>query len=583
MAKVQEAVGGRSWLDAARDPFWAVWRLLTSVRFALGLIIFLALAGLLGVLLPQIPVPLRGDAVAVAAWVDFQRGKFGPFTDIMYHLGLFNVFGALWFQAALGVLAIAVAVCTSNRFPAIWRTIAHPPRRVSDAYFLRARHRVSFTTPPEPGALERTLRRHRYRVERYVQGEDVYLFAQRFQWAQLGTFATHLALVLFLVGALVSRLTGFERQLFIAEGGAAPVHPLGQAKQLVVQVEDAVGTFNEEGLPLDYRTLLVIYEGGKEVKRGYTTVNDPLTYGGYRFHQAAYYAFGAGLQVRDLRSGNVIYQETLALADTMPGPRLIISDEAGQVLLDATLALTDLIETALGTTITVPGSQRSFWVGVKPAAAGEEWQLVVFELGGGPDAVRTVIEPGGTAQAGGLRFRFVGVNPLPASFQPDVPLPPGVGSSDGQGLTSGTVLLQMSNAVYGSSQASGGRPVAAPAAGGPPTLSLVGIGPTAISLQPGQSATVGDYEYTFLGQREWAGITVKRDQGDRFIWAAAGLLLLGLAVTFYVPRRRLWARITDQRTYLAGTAGHLVNFSREMRRLGAEAGSPDAQVEEEEE
>jgi len=66
------------------------------------------------------------------------------------------------------------------------------------------------------------------------------------------------------------------------------------------------------------------------------------------------------------------------------------------------------------------------------------------------------------------------------------------------------------------------------------------------------------------------------------IWVAAALLLLGLGATFYLPRRRLWARITPDRTYLAGTAPHMVNFAQEMKRLGAEADSPDAQQDEEE-
>jgi cytochrome c biogenesis protein len=102
-----------------------------------------------------------------------------------------------------------------------------------------------------------------------------------------------------------------------------------------------------------------------------------------------------------------------------------------------------------------------------------------------------------------------------------------------------------------------------------------------LNLEPGQAASVGDYEYTFVGQREFAGLKVKRDRSDNLIWTATGLLLVGLGITFYVPRRRLWAKITPERTYLAGIAGHLASFRKEMGKLGAEAGSPDAAQEEE--
>jgi hypothetical protein len=50
---------------------------------------------------------------------------------------------------------------------------------------------------------------------------------------------------------------------------------------------------------------------------------------------------------------------------------------------------------------------------------------------------------------------------------------------------------------------------------------------------------------------------------------------------FYVPRRRLWAKMTGDRIYLAGVAGRLVDLRCEVAKLGAEAGSLDAMQEEE--
>ena len=58
-----------------------------------------------------------------------------------------------------------------------------------------------------------------------------------------------------------------------------------------------------------------------------------------------------------------------------------------------------------------------------------------------------------------------------------------------------------------------------------------------------------------------------------FIWVAVGLALLGLGITFYVPRRRLWVRVTDQRTQLAGVAARTTRFGRELRHMGAELGA----------
>jgi cytochrome c biogenesis protein ResB len=576
LAKAQAA---RSWAQTARelDPLRAVWRLFTSVRWALILLAFLALAGLLGVLLPQIPSTVRGDGAAVADWLDTQRGKFGVFTDPFYRLGFFDVFHARWFAAGLSLLVVSVTVCTANRFFPIWRTIRRPQRRVPETYFQRAHHRAEFSTPAEPLALEGVLRRHRYRVERFQEGEATYLFADRHSWAQLGTFVSHLALILFIAGALVSKFTGFSQDLFVGEGTTAPVFAVSNPNQMQVRLVDTVARFDPQGQPLDYRSELAIYQGGNEVKHCTATVNGPCVYNGYRFHQAAYFGFGAELQVSDLRTGNVIYKEVLALADSVPAPHVIVRDGDGQTLMDATLVLTDFVETAYGTTVTVPGTDRTMWIGVRPDESNGRLDLLAFEPGEQPDAVRLLLPEGERAKASGLDFEFVSLQRLPASFEPGFPLPPGAAEDRPQGQ----VLLEMSNVVYGVEETSSGEAVAVPSPNGPPTLSVVGISPIVVNLEPGQAATVGDYEYTFVGQREFAGINVKRDRSDNLIWLATGLLLVGLGITFYVPRRRLWAKITPERTYLAGVAGRLANLRREMGKLGAEAGSPDATQEEE--
>ncbi|HLG10370.1 MAG TPA: hypothetical protein VI876_01320, partial [Dehalococcoidia bacterium] len=59
------------------DPLRLLWRGLVSVRFALGLIGFLALASFAGVVIPQLPIEMRGNPAAEAGWLEFQRGRFG--------------------------------------------------------------------------------------------------------------------------------------------------------------------------------------------------------------------------------------------------------------------------------------------------------------------------------------------------------------------------------------------------------------------------------------------------------------------------------------------------------------------------
>src|SRR3990170_6301322 len=284
----ESALRGAGWWRLARemDPFRATWRLFTNVRWAIGIITFLALASLMGVVVPQAPAAVRGDGAAEGRWLDFQEGRFGFLTGVMNSLGLFDVFHASWFIYALGLLVVSIAVCTASRLPPIWRAANRPPKRVSDAYFRSARHRIDYATPPAGSRLESVLRRRPYAVERYEEGDAVYLFADRFQLAQLATFVSHLALIIFLAAALVSRFSGFSHGMMIAEGAGGPVFPLKPPRQLQVQLLDAVGRFSPDGQPLEYSSRLAIYDGGGEVLLDRTLVltdvlsDDEFTYYG---------------------------------------------------------------------------------------------------------------------------------------------------------------------------------------------------------------------------------------------------------------------------------------------------------------
>ncbi|OGO50215.1 MAG: hypothetical protein A2148_04255 [Chloroflexi bacterium RBG_16_68_14] len=524
-----------------------LWRLLSSAQLAVALIGFLALAGLLAVVLPQIPVPLRDSPAAVGAWLEVQRGKFGPFTEPMHWVGLFTVVATWWFLAALGLLAVSICVYTADRFLAVWRNVTRPRELVPDSFFERAANRVAFVTPRAAAGedasarLQALLRRRRFRVRTLAEAETTYLFADRFAWAQMGSFVTHLALVLFLAGGLVTRLGGYTNALFIAEGTASPVFPVSHPEQMQVEVVDAVGVFGESGAALDYRSELVIYQGGREVARGVATVNGPLSYGGYRFHQAGYFGEGAALRVRDVGTGNALYRETLALEELVPAPAITVRGDAGALLVDDVIVPTDFIGEASGTLITVPGSGRQFWVGVTQDEE-EVWNLVVYER---EDAEAGFLVPAGESHtAGGLTWTFAQATGLPSIVTSGIP---------GDGDRAVVVLSETPE--------------------GTPYLTVLGpVDGRALTLYPDQPVQIGDREYLFEGRREFAGIEVRRDPGANFIWVAAGLLLIGLLITFYIPRLRLWARVRPQGTVVAGLAERSGVFQSEVERLMEELG-----------
>lgn len=530
------AARGRPSFDLAQP----VWRLLTSVRFAVAYIGGLAFVGLLGVLIPQVPEAMLGNDAAVAAWVDTKRGTFGPFTDPMDRLGLFSVFHARWFAIALAFLVLNVSVCTFNRWSPTFRNVFHPPRRVPESFYARAHNRAALDAVA-PEALERALRSMRFSVRTRIEDGVTHVFADRFAWTQLATFISHLALILFIAGGLVTRLTGFETSAFAGEGTTVPVFAVKDPRQMQVRVDDAVGVYGERGNPLDFRTKLTIFRNGEEVKSGYMTVNDPLEYGGYRFHQVAFFANGVALRIRDAATGNTVFAETFALEDVTAAPNVTIADAAGRALLSDVIAPTDFFEGASGSLVGVPGTERLLWIGL--AAKGEDaWQLIAYDPEAGASGAARIDE-GTSGEIAGLTVRFEGVASLPAAVGTGVP-----GGGD-------ETLAQLVDAP-----------------GGGKALQLVASGQPSITLTPGEPVTTGSYEYLFEGTREFAGISVKRDSGAWFIWVATGLLVTGLAITFYVPRRRLWVRLDRNGTNVAALAEKSGGFEKDMRTLAARLG-----------
>lgn len=524
------------------DLFAPIWRTLTSVRFAVLFIATLAAFGLLGVLIPQIPEAMRGNRAAVDTWVEVQRGTFGPFTEPMYRLGLFSIFRAKWFLAALAFLVVNVTVCTFNRWSPTFRNVFRPTKRVPDSFFDRA-HNRAVLAHAAPERVDAALRNMHFRTETTTENGATYIFADRYPWTQLSTFVSHLALILFIAGGLVTSLTGFTSDMFAGEGTTVPVFAVKDPNQLQVRIDDAVGVYGERGNALDFRTQLTIFKNGEEVKSGTVTVNNPLEYDGYRFHQVAYLRDGVELRIRDVATGNTVLNETFALENSTATARVTIRDTSGAVFFSDVIAPTDFIGDANGTLVRASDDGRILWIGLAPVGS-KRWQVVAFDPSRAVDGpIR--IDEGGTAAFGDATIRFDSVEALPASV--------GIGAPDGDGR----LLAQLVSTNDGAE-----------------SLMLVGTDRPAISLAENDPTVVGGYEYTYEGIREFSGISVKRDSGAWFIWIATSMLVIGLAVTFYVPRRRLWLRLTGESTQIAALAEKSGGFEKDMRTLANRMGVP---------
>lgn len=83
------------------------------------------------------------------------------------------------------------------------------------------------------------------------------------------------------------------------------------------------------------------------------------------------------------------------------------------------------------------------------------------------------------------------------------------------------------------------------------------------AVPPGQDFSVGLKRFS-----NFVILIAKNDPGQGFVWTAFVLLIIGLAITFYLPRRRIWARLDPAgELRLVARSDRYVDVEREFGRL----------------
>jgi cytochrome c biogenesis protein len=443
-----------------------IWRLLTSVDFAVVQIIFLSILAVIGMTLQQLPdfaFRSPGDYANAIETIHIRYDPvLGPgLVNVLERLGAFSIFKSAIFGIGLVVLVVSIVVCTLDRTPRLWRDVSAVRVAQPEPFFDPLVPDRAAMTGIAGTDLLRLVRRRGFHVREETAADGTtYVYGDRHQYTKLATLLTHLGLILFLVAAAVTSRFGDEQGLVVPEGESLTVQSIGTRDLLLVKNLDFGAPGFETGMPTDFTTDLAVFQNGTEVARKTIRVNDPLEIGGYTFHQNG---FG-------------------------PAPHLIIRDTDGAPLWDAKVPMTGEAGGAPYETMAVPGRDL-----------GLQLLLGRNEVGEGILVV--------------LPYRILGTN------------------SDGTDQIENFDVVQLRR------------------------------GDEKVSDALGLSITLADFgEYTLL--------IAKRDPGQGIVWAAFLCLIAGITITFYRPRRRIWARLTsDGRLGLVFRADRYVDVEREFGAL----------------
>ncbi|KGM08694.1 cytochrome c biogenesis protein ResB [Cellulomonas bogoriensis] len=194
-----------------------MWRQLTSMRVALMLLMLLAVVSIPGSVLPQRPQ----DPPAVARYLADNPG-LGPWLD---RLGFFDVFASVWFSAVYLLLFVSLIGCIVPRTRVHLRALRARPPRVPRRLERFAVHEVrtvdadvSTVLDAARGALRgRALPRFRVDVHP-TDGPRGSLSAERGYLRESGNLLFHLALVGILVSVATGQMLHYRGQALVVEG-----------------------------------------------------------------------------------------------------------------------------------------------------------------------------------------------------------------------------------------------------------------------------------------------------------------------------------------------------------------------------
>lgn len=100
------------------------------------------------------------------------------------------------------------------------------------------------------------------------------------------------------------------------------------------------------------------------------------------------------------------------------------------------------------------------------------------------------------------------------------------------------------------------------------TPAVIGLEPLALTRGESGTSAGTDFSVELRGFSEFTLLIAKKDPGQGLVWIAFGLLITGLMITFWMPRRRVWGRLdADGRLALAVRADRYVDVGREFGRV----------------
>lgn len=305
-----------------------------SMNLAITILVAIAFASVIGTVLQQ-NQPYNDYII-----------KFGPFWhEVFQAMGLYNVYGALWFLLLLLFLVLSTSVCVYRNTPQMLRDMQAFRLNAKEKSLRSMHNSLSWTTDKSADEVEKNLqyflklKGFRCRIKKH---DDHYIVAgMKGAWNRSGYIFTHVGIIVLCIGSFldggfgltIKEWTGriipetrdiradqvpatarlkpsdsvsFRGSISLQEGTSSNIAFLNVRDGYLVQelpfrieLKDFRIEHYASGMPKSFESDLVIHDDQLEKPLEQTiAVNHPLIYRGYALYQASFGDGGSNLSLR---------------------------------------------------------------------------------------------------------------------------------------------------------------------------------------------------------------------------------------------------------------------------------------------
>ena len=491
-------------------------------------------------------------------------------------LGLFDMYHTWWFQTLLGLLMLSLTACLWRHVPLMLKEMRTRKVTLSERSLERMEllHHWQLSTSMPVEKLQELFRKqlHGWEFKSIEESGTYFVRADKGRYHKWGYISVHAAILVILIGGLVSVQFGFRGNMAVAEGGAEKTISFLQGTQTAtldmpfqVRCNSFEIDFFPTGAPKEFRSNLTIIDEGKEVLTSDIIVNEPLFYKGVYIYQASfgdggsdvYFKLfhtdggqettfaktavyktwkdeetGISMEVTDFRPYNV---ENVAVAgqprkfqDIGPSVEFIMRGP-GLKPVKVKAYMNPYIDTA--------GYNQGSWMMVSTTGDSKDYETVALGL--------DLTNPDDWQLFHAFIFKLY--------------------SAEGQRTERGAseAFEEAAKEVYGEELPADIRNI------GERMVQAVQLIP---NLPWPAIPMLIDYEHVY-----YTGLQLAKDPGTNVVWVGSALLVFGLCIMFYMPHRKLWLVVHPKEgqleVSLAGmTNRNMISFKQTFNDLFTKLG-----------